>query len=602
MRTRSVLAIGVVFLAGLVAGWLVHSSGSRAADVRAATPLPPVPAAGGRNGLSDSDRTSFYHLSEGGELYPLDWFLALDVETPAGDGSVRVRPFLENIERYGLIADGTSTGNPYALPVGVSLGRAKATGIEMIGLNCSACHVGQVQYQGHAVRIDGGPNMSLVNQFIQDLATETEGTLRTPHRLRRFWDRLREVRRARRAGGAEIDVAEDERLASRISQLFTGNRGLLEAQVAALRNVPTLKRSIAISTAEGYGRLDAFGIGRDELFGAIGANSLPADAPVSIPHVWGMEYTGWLQWGANTNSVMERNIGQALGVGALFDASTYESTVNLDNLHQLESLAYKISPPRWPDGFPPIDTAKAERGRALFYQDCAGCHETFKTDGLMRVYQLFPLSVVGTDPMTAINFERQVMLADGTVRTFPDAALDLITRIKQKAYQERNLDEKTIALWEQRQIRKGPQWDPTFRAPLLNSSKYEDTLGRKVYRAKTLVGIWATAPYLHNGSVPTLYDLLRPAADRPVTFPTGQRDYDPVKLGLQTDTTRFALPPGLKPFLLDTRLRGNWNTGHEWSFYSTLDDDARYALIEFLKTYTEEPANPGTPPKVSSAR
>jgi RoxA-like, cytochrome c-like len=323
---------------------------------------------------------------------------------------------------------------------------------------------------------------------------------------------------------------------------------------------------------------------------------------VSIPHVWGMEYTGWLQWGANTNSVMERNIGQALGVGALFDASTYESTVNLDNLHQLESLAYKISPPRWPDGFPPIDTAKAERGRALFYQDCAGCHETFKTDGLMRVYQLFPLSVVGTDPMTAINFERQVMLADGTVRTFPDAALDLITRIKQRAYQERNLDEKTIALWEQRQIRKGPQWDPTFRAPLLNSSKYEDTLGRKVYRAKTLVGIWATAPYLHNGSVPTLYDLLRPAADRPVTFPTGQRDYDPVKLGLQTDTTRFALPPGLKPFLLDTRLRGNWNTGHEWSFYSTLDDDARYALIEFLKTYTEEPANPGTPPKVSSAR
>ena len=144
-----------------------------------------------------------------------------------------------------------------------------------------------------------------------------------------------------------------------------------------------MKRSLAISTDEGYGRLDAFGIGRDELFGAIGANSLPADGPVSIPHIWGLEYTGWLQWGSNTNSVMERNIGQALGVGALFDAKTFESTVRLENLHQLESLAYKITPPKWPDTFPPIDSARAERGRGLYYQNCAGCHETFKTDGKM---------------------------------------------------------------------------------------------------------------------------------------------------------------------------------------------------------------------------
>ena len=251
------------------------------------------------------------------------------------------------------------------------------------------------------------------------------------------------MRRERRGSAAvrdEADVAEDETFAGRVTHLFTSNRGLLEAQVRALRNMPTLKRSLAISTDEGYGRLDAFGIGRDELFGAIGANSLPADAPVSIPHIWGMEYTGWLQWGANTNSVMERNIGQALGVGALFDAKTFESTVRLDNLHQLETLAYKIPPPKWPDTFPPIDTARADRGRALFYQNCAGCHETFKTDGRVRTYQLFSLDEVGTDPMTAINFERQVMLADGTILPFPAAALGLITKIKQKAYQERKLD------------------------------------------------------------------------------------------------------------------------------------------------------------------
>ena len=521
---------------------------SETEDVREAAPLPASPRAAGQNGLLDTDRASFYHLSEGGELFPVDWLLALDVEVPASDGGVQVRRFLDNIERFGLLPDAKHAGNPYGLPVGVSLARSKLNGTEMIGLNCAACHVGQVQYQNQAVRIDGAGNMAYMNKFLEHLASETEATFLAPARLERFWDRLRAVRRERRGAGAardEADVAEDETFTRRITQLLTSNRGLLEAQVRALRNVPTLKRSLAISTEEGYGRLDAFGIGRDELFGAIGANSLPADAPVSIPHIWGMEYTGWLQWGANTNSVMERNIGQALGVGALFDAKTFESTVRIDNLHQLETLAYKIKPPQWPEGFPAIDTARADRGRALFYQYCAGCHETFKTDGRVRTYQLFSLDEVGTDPMTAINFERQVMLADGTILPFPTAALGLITQIKQKAYQERNLDAQTIAQWEQRQIRSGPQWDPTFRAPLLDADKWDDTRGRKIYRSKTLVGIWATAPFLHNGSVPTIYDLLMPAADRPVTFPTGQREYDPVKLGIQTDRSKYVLTPGL---------------------------------------------------------
>ena len=323
----------------------------------------------------------------------------------------------------------------------------------------------------------------------------------------------------------------------------------------ALRNVPTLKRSLAISTDEGYGRLDAFGIGRDELFGAIGANSLPADAPVSIPHIWGMEYTGWLQWGANTNSVMERNIGQALGVGALFDPKTFESTVRLENLHQLETWPTRSRRRSGRTRSRRSIQARADAGRALFYQHCAGCHETFKTDGRMRTYQLFSLDEVGTDPMTAINFERQVMLADGTILPFPAAALGLITQIKQKAYQEQKLDAQTIAQWEQRQIRSGPQWDPTFRAPLLDADQWDDTRGRKIYRAKTLVGIWATAPFLHNGSVPTIFDLLE--AGRRSTGDVSRPDSastDPVKLGIQTDRSKYVLPPGMPGFLMDTRL------------------------------------------------
>lgn len=592
MKRRGTLFVVGVFVVGLIGGILLRSSGIVGPHVREAAPLPPPIAAEGENGLTPQERGVFYHLSEGGEIFPLDWFLALEVETPAADGALQARPFMDTLDRFGLLPDPKSPGNRYGLPVGISLGRQKALGIEMIGLNCTLCHVGQIEYRNRAVRIDGGPNMVLVNQFLIAMAVETEHTLLSPRRLVRFWERVRAIRKARRAAAKAGDVdpfAPDESLIRRLIHGFTQNRGLLKAQADVIRNLPTLAHSLAISVPEGFGRLDAFGIGRDELFGRVPGNSLPADAPVSFPHVWGMAYTGWLQWGANTNSVMERNIGQALGVGAIYD-SKYRSTVNIENLHQLEDFAYKLQPPVWPDAFPAIDRARAESGRALFGKHCAPCHEKWVSDpdSPMRTYQLHALDFVRTDPLVAIGFDRLVRTPKGEVLPFAYGALDIVTNVKVKAYAERNLSTAAIDALEQRHIRKGPQWDPTFRATLLDSEKWADSKGGKVYRSKTLVGIWATAPFLHNGSVPTIYDLLKPAAERPVTFPTGQRELDPIKLGLQTDHAKFTLPKGLEPVTLDTRIAGNWNTGHEWPwFYPTLNDEMRFAIIEYLKTHTE---------------
>jgi len=588
-KTKGTLIVAAVLAVGVLGGlWLERLGVGQPAPVPAPA-LPPPLTAEGQNGLGENERTAFYHLSEGGELFPVDWLLALEVESTAIDGTLQVRPFLDNIERYGLLSDPKSVGNPDGLPVGISLGLAKAEKIEMIGLNCTACHVGQVQYQERAVRIDGLGNMALINGFLADLASETEKTLKSPRRLVRFWKRVRDVRKARRARGSEQDVvADDETMLRRIASLVSTNRDLVEAKLNVLKGLPTLLHSIDVGAKEGPGRLDAFGIGRDELFGGISGNSVPPDAPVSFPHIWGMEYTGWLQWGANTDSVMERNIGQALGVGAIFDPKTWDSTVRIDNLHRMEEFAYKLTAPVWPASFPAIDTPKVvEAGKALFTKNCAHCHEKYDVDGQMRTYQLFSVAETGTDPMTALGFDLPVKQSDGVFLPFPYAAMNLIKNIKLKAYEEAGYDAKTIDLLEQRQTRKGPQWAPTFRATLLDSAKYKDTAGRKVYRAKTLVGIWATAPFLHNGSVPTIDDLLQPAANRPVTFPVGQREYDPVKLGIQTDPARFTLAPDQQPFIFDTRLQGNWNTGHEWEFYPLGADD-RHAIIEFLKTYTTE--------------
>jgi hypothetical protein len=105
------------------------------------------------------------------------------------------------------------------------------------------------------------------------------------------------------------------------------------------------------------------------------------------------------------------------------------------------------------------------------------------------------------------------------------------------------------------------------------------------YVARPLVSVWATAPYLHNASVPTIYHLLLPAKDRPKIFPVGQREYDPDKLGYVIDATK--IPPDQVPLLstFNATAAGNLNTGHDGHDYGTdLDDAGRSDLLEYLKT------------------
>jgi hypothetical protein len=104
------------------------------------------------------------------------------------------------------------------------------------------------------------------------------------------------------------------------------------------------------------------------------------------------------------------------------------------------------------------------------------------------------------------------------------------------------------------------------------------------YKVRPLNGVWATPPYLHNGSVPNIYALLSPVVERPKTFYLGHRDYDPVNVGYRYDE----LAGG---FEFDTTIRGNRNTGHEFSNETRngvigrlLSPDERRALVEYLKT------------------
>jgi hypothetical protein len=98
------------------------------------------------------------------------------------------------------------------------------------------------------------------------------------------------------------------------------------------------------------------------------------------------------------------------------------------------------------------------------------------------------------------------------------------------------------------------------------------------YVAVPLEGLWLRAPYLHNGSVPTLVDLLEPGSRRPMRFWRGYDVFDPVNVGFIADGPA-AQASGT---LFETHRPGNGNGGHEYGV--TLAPDAKRALIEYLKT------------------
>ena len=273
------------------------------------------------------------------------------------------------------------------------------------------------------------------------------------------------------------------------------------------------------------------------------------ESPVSFPFIWDVPdnagkpagpSTVWIHYDGNTNSILERNIGQALGMGALFDPNTFESTLRIENLHRLEQLIHEIKPPKWPpDLLGPIDQAKAKSGEKIFSEYCLDCHRN----------RLYNLTDIGTDPRRASSFGQPVAGV-----SFPDAVKPILDRLKMRAFFDDG-----VAVAQQAVMDANPVvWRSTGQ-----------------YLARPLDGIWATPPYLHNGSVPTLWHLLHPS-DRPRRFSVGSHEYDPQKLGYETEG------PG---WTFDTSQPGNSNTGHIGDKFGTnLSDEQKAALLEYLKT------------------
>ncbi len=532
-----------------------------------------------------AQRTWFYHSPQGTELLPYTWFLALEQPHIKFFGAVPKFADTAYLARFGFLPDSASALNPDGLPVGfakdtitdVNTGQR----VDVVGLTCSACHTGQIEYRGKGVRIDGGAATLDLASFQTELGYAVAFTDKIPGRFDRF---------ARAVLGDNASAAGKQKLRQDFEAFL--NAGLAEKNAADAGKL--------YAAEGGFGRTDALGRIGNYVFGTEldNANLRVANSPVSFPPLWYTSWFGWVQYNASIQQPMVRNIGEALGVRARVNltdpARLYQSTVNVKAQWEMESLlagatAFNgLKSPAWPEAvFGPIDQAKAQQGAELYRQQCQHCHlppvnspelqdpkyweAGLKGHSFLKL-NVIPLDEIGTDPREATDWANRTavtgVLGLGTVSA-SDGLRAVTGKIRDKSYDALGLTA------EQRDQWSGFR-DAGVVAPL-------------AYRARPLGGMWATPPYLHNGSVPNLYQLLSPADRRDKTFYVGSREFDPKTLGYSTEKIAGAFE--FRTDQPNDPHSGNSNAGHEFSnkpgkgvIGRELTDDERWAIIEYLKT------------------
>ncbi|HEY0006996.1 MAG TPA: cytochrome c [Pyrinomonadaceae bacterium] len=249
----------------------------------------------------------------------------------------------------------------------------------------------------------------------------------------------------------------------------------------------------------------------------------PMDQDKSIgtsdyPSIWNQRPREGMQlhWDGNNTSVTERNKSAALGAGVT------PSTIDLDRLKRIEDWVLDFKAPAYPYA---VNESLASRGEAVYQQNCASCHAF----GGAQVGQVNPITEIGTDP--------------------------------------HRLDSYTYILASNQNLMyTGYPW---------RFSHFRKTNG---YANMPLDGIWLRAPYLHNGSVPTLRDLLEPPDKRPKEFYRGYDVYDQKMVGFVSNVST----EGSRQFFrYDTTQPGNGNGGHLYG--TNLSNEDKEALVEYMK-------------------
>jgi hypothetical protein len=600
-KNYTLWTIGLIVIAVLI-GLLAYS--------RIFPPMPQPPVYANSVELqpewSKERRQRYYQTSQGSLVIPYAWFRALESRT---SNELFSSPEIQ--ARYGLLPNNDPTYNPDQLPVGIVKEKLRPDVAALLGdgqqewasISCAACHTGELLYKGNALRIDGGQGFWGFEQWSGDLVFSMILTSATPSRFDRFCSRVN--------GHGKCSKDEIRTLRAQLKKYFESD--LIMGGLNENINHTYL-------TKEGFARTAALGRGVNGQFGPLDYRNVSENSgPVSYPPLWYTHDYDWVQSPAAIRQPLARNVTEAWGVSVRVntdpaDQSTFlRSTARMDDMFWMETLLSTLEAPKWPEQmFGAINRESAERGRRLFHEAvwpgalpadqielpvdeagfmrgpnpkrpttgyCARCHAPAPEPdpNPYKVLQLpmYDMKKMGTDKYDAEQFAARTKIYTGKLKPLYDgketvgigeALTKVIGGIMEKWFTDNN-------------IPPGPCRDTIqghrpnqFRAP-------------PAYPARPLDGYWATGPFLHNGSVRTLYELLSPLEERAKTFWLGTREFDPYYVGFRNDKVDGA-------FLFDTSKDGNLHNGHEFRnappgtpgvIGPLLTPQERLDLIEYLK-------------------
>ncbi|RMH51904.1 MAG: hypothetical protein D6686_03440 [Alphaproteobacteria bacterium] len=593
---------------------------------------PPAPDA--VSGTEDPGYRAFVHGPIGLEIFPLKY--AAVIEAVSGHAFRRDGADPRSLwEIYGFLPNPRATGAPLCaanardqLPYGFTItrtlpGRAADTPVAFVGLTCAACHSGRIRHAGGVSAIIdgmGNPEIDVIG-FSEAVRTAVLDPGLTADRILQAY--------AEQCPGDDPGpvMAAIERWL--IAAWLDGFRASV-AEGLRRYGLPRWPHGAEIAAPDTPRHLlEPAGPGRTRPFRSVVrvALDLPGEdnhAFSKIPVVFEQrrDLRPRSQFDGSIRDPVVRAFIAAYASGAapvtlarpevaatIRDAARWTETLGIDS--PVPSLA-EIFP-----DLPAPDPALLAAGAAAYREDCAICHgwrdlETGRwiAEGAL-LHRHLPLDRIGTDP-ERVTFPHGRLLPLALWTALPGAG-ELL------AAQRRRLDAARSAALAASRMGEAQIW-AELRARLDRSAR-QFRLGHPLafaectgpdcsacaaeapgarapdpacaltatagYYTNPIPRPWLRAPFLHNGSVPTLRQLLN-LDDRPVAFCRGANAYDPVAIGLiARETLDPADCPPETPFLFDTRLRGNSNAGHDFPFTraEVLADPARAARLEAIIAY-----------------
>jgi hypothetical protein len=574
-----------------------------------------------------ADRAWFYTTPQGSKILPYDWFLAL--ERPDSETLFRA----DSLTRFGYLPNLSKAGNPDGLPVGF----VKDEGGDeppALGMTCAACHTGQVNFAGKILQIDGAPTNADMFAFIGEMSKSLTQTAagRNDAKFKRFAAKVLEPGQ---------DAADEAALFRELKEFADSFAAFVAESTPKVAWGPArldafgmiFNRATAIDLNDpGNNKEPNAPVSYPFLWDTSWHNKVQWNG--SADNVSELD-----RLGRNVGEVLgvfgRTDIRKTI-VPPLF----FRTSAKRINMLQLEVKLSQLRSPAWPQDLARIDPRKAVAGRRLYREYCQGCHAVVPRNKPLQSMDvvLTPLAKVQTDPVMTMNAAKRtarsgilegVRMPPLIGKRLPEEPLSLqlvgaivagailappdlsglaagLQDVEGLQLDTQNLStHQLLTMRDNPRALNPPKLNPEQRALLRELVAGSAPTGRRVdkerlgagarrfiekltagaesdqgpfYKSRPLDGIWATAPYLHNGSVPNLYQLLLPASERVAQFHVGSREFDPANVGFKTE-------PSEGSFLFDTSLPGNSNKGHDTPEYGTgMSDEQRWQLIEYLKT------------------